>query len=165
MKPILLALALFVALPIFAGDAADIPQLCYATLEGGQFCTRDNLGKVQVYLYNAGWCPPCNSEMGELAGEVGEFDGQNVIFASLSGEGWQRGSKPDATFLKSWKAKHHIPATLVIAGKFRDFGGQFGNPGSIPFAVIVDQQGNKSQSGFLSVSQILGDVRKLLATY
>lgn len=165
MKALLLALTLVVAAPVVADlESAELPQICYDTHDAKQFCTQDNLGKVQVYIYNAGWCPPCNSEMGELAAEVSEFDGQNVKFASLSGEGWQRGQKPDATFLKAWKKKHNIPDSVAVAGKFRDFGSAFGSPGSIPFAVIIDQQGNKSQSGFMSVSQIFSQVKKLLAS-
>ncbi len=140
--------------------APSIPKVCYDTLEGGQFCTTDNVGKVQVFVYNAGWCGPCNSEMGELSDTYPQFEGQPVVFASLSGEGWSRGAKPDARFMAEWKARHNIP--FVVAGKFRDFGKSFNSPGSIPFAVVVDKQGNVYKSGFMSAGEIASVVRSLL---
>lgn len=162
MKPIAFAvLALLVQVsPVSASEINEIPKVCYDTVDAQQFCTTDNLGKVQVFVYNAGWCPPCNAEMGDLSKMYPEFANQEVVFASLSGEGYARGSKPDQTFLKSWKAKHKIP--FVVAGKYKDFGKSFSAPGSIPFAVIVDKAGNVEQKGFVSANQIRSIVRKLL---
>ncbi len=143
------------------GTDRAIPKVCYDTLEGTQFCTTDGVGNVQVFVYNAGWCGPCNGEMSELSRLYSEFEGEPVIFASLSGEGWSRGAKPNAQFLGEWKAKHNIP--FVVAGKFRDFGKAFNSPGSIPFAVVVDKAGNVVKSGFMSGSQIASRVRDLLS--
>ena len=171
---LLLGASLFLAVPLFAAEfdedtlsetdpivaAPSIPNVCYDTLEGTQFCTHDNVGKVQVYIYNAGWCGPCNSEMHELSQDTAQFEGKPVVFASLSGEGWSRGTKPNAVFMGEWKAKHGIP--FVVAGKFRDFGKAFNSPGSIPFAVIVDKKGDVSKSGFLSANDITNRVRQLL---
>ncbi len=161
--------SMLLAFPLFANDldtvdvnetsAASIPNICYDTLEGTQFCTTDNVGKVQVFVYNAGWCGPCNQEMAELADVYPQFEGQ-AIFASLSGEGWSRGSKPNKTFLSEWKSRHSIP--FVVAGKYRDFGKAFNSPGSIPFAVIVDKKGDVSKSGFMSASEISSRVRQLI---
>jgi len=153
-------LALFLLCPFFAQAEEFIPRLCYTDIDQNEFCTHDNIGKIQVYLYNAGWCGPCNEEMEELAGSVAEFEGAPVIFASLSGEGYSQGQAPDATFLKSWKKKHNIP--FQVAGKNRDFGKKFGNPGSIPFAVIVHPMGTVVKSGSLDVSEIKSAIRELL---
>ncbi len=140
-----------------------IGQVCYDQLGSRtQFCTQDNVGsKVQVLIYNAGWCSPCNDEMDELGDIYPEFQNSAVVFASLSGEGYSHGAKPDQAFLQSWKTKHNIKFT--VAGKYKDFGGIFGNPGSIPFAVIVDKAGTISSSGYMSASQIASKVRALLA--
>lgn len=147
---------------IFAvnSKAVSIPNKCYTTLEGTQFCTHDNLKKIQVLVFNAGWCGPCNNEMEELAPASAEFEGKSVVFASLSGEGWSHGQKPDATFLKEWKDRHSIP--FVVAGTFKDFGKDFGAQGFIPFAAIVDGEGNVTKSGSLSAAAITSEVRRLL---
>jgi len=153
-------LALILMCPALLRAEEFIPRLCYGDVDQNLFCTHDNVGKIQVYLYNAGWCGPCNAEMEELADSVAEFEGAPVVFASLSGEGYSQGNPPDQTFLKSWKAKHHIP--FSVAGKNRDFGKTFGNPGSIPFAVIVHPLGTVVKKGNLSVSEITKVVRDLL---
>lgn len=141
-------------------SAATIPNECYTTVDNGQFCTHDNLGKIQVLVFNAGWCPPCNQEMGELSEAYPEFANSPVVFASLSGEGWNRGAKPDQQFLKEWKEKHGIP--FVVAGKYKDFGKNFGATGSIPFAVIVDAQGNTVKKGYIEAPSVVEKVRELL---
>ena len=162
-KLILSALFLVMGLVATASEELpSIPEICYDTVEGTQFCTTDNEGNVKVFVYNAGWCPPCNSEMSELSDMYPEFEGKKVTFASLSGEGFARGSKPDQAFLKAWKKKHSIPDGFVVAGKYKDFGKAFGASGSIPFAVVLDQSGNKVAGGFLSASSIGNKVRSLL---
>ena len=158
MKTVLMSVAF---LFILSGVAkADLPKVCYTTVDGGQFCTTDNLGKVQVFIYSAGWCPSCNEEMAQMPAIYNQFTGQAVIFASLSAEGWSRGEKPDATFLRDWQQRYNIP--FVVAGKFKDFGKAFDAPGYIPFAVIVDKQGNVVKSGSLGPSEIGDQVRQLL---
>ena len=157
---VMLSLCIAFATSANAEYAPNLPEVCYDTVEGEQFCTTDNVGKVQVYVYNAGWCPPCNSEMQALPNVYKKFDGEPVVFASLSGEGWRRGQQPDAEFLRSWQEKHRI--NFVVAGKFKDFGKHFNSPGSIPFAVIIDKEGNVAKSGNLSPSKIESEVRRLL---
>ncbi len=144
-------------------SAPELPNICYDKLEGGQYCTTDGLGWVQVYIYNAGWCGPCNQEMHELAALHAEFSIQPVVFVSLSAEGWSRGQKPDATFMGEWKAKHKIP--FIVAGKHRDFGKAFNSPGTIPFAVILKKDGTVAKSGSMSAQEITGTVRGLLENW
>ena len=148
----------FIAYP--AGFDSTLPKVCYETVNAAQFCTTDNLGKVQVYIYNAGWCPACNSGMSELSSAHVEFANAPVVFASLSGEGFSRGSKPDKVFLQKWKQKHGIP--FVVAGKYGDFGTDFQANGAIPFVVIIDKSGNVVQNDNLDTDQILSTVRDLL---
>ncbi len=155
---------LFSAAFLFTYSAfAELPKVCYTTVDNTEFCTTDNLGKVQVYIYNAGWCGPCNQEMDEMPDVAAQFAGQNVAFASLSGEGWSRGQKPDVAFLKEWKDRHNV--TFTVAGKYRDFGTAFNPPGYIPFSVIVDQQGNVAKSGSMGGSEIADEVRRLLGSF
>jgi thiol-disulfide isomerase/thioredoxin len=162
-------IALVLSLFVFTSGAAfgiwdegvRIPNICYDTVEGTQFCTNQNLGNVQVFVYNAGWCPPCNEEVSELSQIHKQFEGKAVTFASLSGEGFKHGTRPDKAFLEAWKKKHKIP--FVVAGKYRDFGFEFEGPGSIPFTVIVDKKGNVAKKGFMSTNSIVSHVKRLLA--
>jgi thiol-disulfide isomerase/thioredoxin len=165
LKTSLLLLASLFLIPAgFAADSvSDIPKACYDTVDGGQFCTTDKEGDVKVFVFNAGWCGPCNQEMAALSRMAPQYEGKPVTFASLSGEGWRRGAKPDQKFLKEWKARHKIP--FVVAGKFRDFGKQFGAEGGIPFAVIIDQKGDIAEKGYLEPSDIRRTVDQLLGTY
>ena len=81
-------------------ESVELPKLCYDTVDSTEFCTTDNIGNVQVFIYNAGWCGPCNSEIQELSAKHAQFTGKKITFASLSGEGFQRGTKPDKVFLE-----------------------------------------------------------------
>ncbi len=138
----------------------EIAKICYDTVDNSQFCTTDHLGNVQVFIYNAGWCPPCNSEVHELSNSYKQFEGKAVTFASLSGEGFDHGTKPDKAFLEAWKAKHNIP--FVVAGKYKDFGKAYGASGTIPFTVVVDQTGNIVAKGNMSPSSVVAKVKQLL---
>ncbi len=155
-----------VALLIFSAGVAraDLAKDCFTTVDNTQFCTTDGLGKVQVFVFDAGWCPYCNQEMDDLAPLYASTyaNNPNVIFASLSGEGYDNGSQPDVSFLQQWKSQHNI--TFVVAGKSEDFGQQFGAQDYIPFSVVVDQTGNITKSGDLSASDIQTEVNRLLGT-
>mgnify|MGYP003394691379 CR=1 FL=1 len=153
----LIAVCLF---SVSAANADTIPNVCYEKLGEGQFCTTENIGKVQVFIFNAGWCGPCNSEVSQLSRDYTQFAEKPVVFASLSGEGYSRGTPPDQTFLKSWQKKHNIP--FVVAGKKGDFGTHFGANGYIPFAAIIDKEGNLAESGNLEASAIVQSVKRLL---
>jgi peroxiredoxin len=159
MKSMIQRLVLVAAVATLSVHAA-IPKLCYDTVDGTQFCTTDNTGKVQVFVFNAGWCPPCNQEMDELSAGYPEFAGKEVVIASLSGEGFSHGTQPDQAFLKAWKKKHNIPFT--VAGKYKDFGSSLGATGTIPFSVIVDKTGNVVKKGNISAGSIYNTVRQLL---
>jgi len=143
-------------------ETREIAKICYDTVDNSQFCTTDNLGNVQVFIYNAGWCPPCNTEVRELSQSYKQFAGKPVTFASLSGEGFESKSQPNKAFLEKWKAKHKIP--FIVAGKYKDFGQAYGATGSIPFTVIVNKQGNISSKGFMSSSSVVAKVKQLLNT-
>ncbi len=144
-------------------SAPELPNICYDKLEGGQFCTTDGLGWVQVYIYNAGWCGPCNDEMRELSMLFDEFSIQPVVFVSMSGEGFGHGTKPDVKFMGEWQQKHKIP--FIVASKYRDFGKAFNSPGTIPFAVILKKDGTVAKSGSLSAQEITGTVRALVENW
>lgn len=162
MKTIYQTLMFSLVLAISTGvaNAAPIPNLCYTTLEGGQFCTNDNVGKVQVLVYNAGWCPPCNQEIAELSAGYPEFADKPVVVASLSAEGFSKRSQPDQAFLAEWKKKFNVP--FVVAGKHKDFGRALGSTGTIPFTVIVDKQGNIVKKGSMSAGTVYNTIREML---
>ncbi len=155
----LLLLLATAALPIFA---AQLPSTCYPTDSGTDFCIQAAVGKVQVLLYNAGWCPACNDEVDSIVAAFPEFDGKNVVFVSLSGNGYNSGSQPNLSYFKQWRSQHHIPAGIVVGGKYRDYGEAFGTTGYIPYAVIIDAQGNVVKNDNLDPSEIISTVRDLL---
>ena len=160
----LFLVAITMSLPAFAlynvGDS--VSNLCWKNHEDKTVCLDDNKGEVHVLLYNAGWCGPCNDEFNDLVPKVGEFDKKAVKFISVSAEGWSRSSKPDVTFLKSWKKKHAIP--FQVTGSYRDFGKNFfAPPQYIPAVVILDAKG-KVHSAEVNpgADAIIREVRKLV---
>lgn len=140
MKTRFALLAFVLSFPAFGavykiGDT--VSNLCWKDHEDKTVCLDDTKGDIHVILYNAGWCGPCNTEFKELVPQVGEFDKKKVTFISMSAEGYSRGAKPDATFLKAWKKKHAIP--FPVTGNQRDFGKDFFSPPNyIPNVVILD---------------------------
>lgn len=117
-----------------------VPNKCYTTVEGKQFCLDDAKDRVRVLIHNAGWCGPCNEEMDNLVPHIKDYDGMPVTFVSISGYGWISGSNPDAQFLQEWKDKHKIPFTVV--GAFKDVGKIFFDPPLfIPNVVIIGKDG------------------------
>jgi thiol-disulfide isomerase/thioredoxin len=135
-----LLVAMVVSIPSFAvykiGDT--VGNLCWKNQLDKNVCLNDSAGDVRILLYNAGWCPPCNTEFKELVPQIGEFKNKNVTFISISAEGWSRGAIPNATFLKEWQSKHNIP--FEVTGNRRDFGKDFFNPPNyIPNVVIIDE--------------------------
>jgi len=149
-------------LAFYSGIAkADLAKDCFTTVDNTQFCSTDNLGKVQVFVFNAGWCPACNDEMDELGPMyTKQYANKAVVFASLSGEGYGEGSTPTVSFLKQWKSQHKIP--FIVGGKKEDFGEAFGESQYIPFTVIIDQQGNVTKTGSLGADEISSEVDRLL---
>jgi peroxiredoxin len=142
---------------------ADLQKICYTTDSNGQFCTTDNLGKVQVYIYAAGWCPSCNDEADQMPAVYNDFQGQNVVFANLLGQN-DDSQAPDQAFLQDWRQRHSLPSGFVVAGKYDDFGTAFNPPGYVPYTVILDAQGNVAKSGDLEPSDIESEVRSLLGS-
>ena len=138
MKNIFLALVLLCANAFGVYKVGDtVADSCYETLGGGNFCLSHASGMPKVIINNAGWCPPCNSEMKSLGQTAhSEFNPLAVAFISLSAEGYQRGTKPDQTFLKSWQEKHNIP--FIVAGDFKNFGKEYFSSPAIPNVAVLD---------------------------
>ena len=162
-----LFLFLFLCSTTFAvynvGD--QVGESCYEKLDGGQFCLSYGEGAVRVIVNNAGWCPPCNDELKELGKSAHlEFNPMEVIFISLSAEGYSRNTKPDQTFLASWKEKHKIP--FIVAGDYKNFGKDYFSSPAIPNVAILDRSGKLFWKAIgPEVSEVYAEVRKALATY
>lgn len=141
-------LALFCS-PLFAlTEVGDKPKsYCWTDVANQKVCLEDPIHdfKVRVLIFNAGWCGPCNSEFAHIDQEMAKFKDKNVVFISLSCEGWNSGSKPDQKFLTEWQTKHKLAspkASFVIAGSPRHCGGDFfGEDTGIPNAVVIDTMG------------------------
>ena len=155
------------SVPAFAvyevGDAVE--NLCWKDAEEKTLCLEDEALKptVKVLLYNAGWCPPCNDELSEIAPRVTEFAGKPVTFLSLSASGWQHGSEPTMQFLKEWAAKHKI--TFPVLASPKDAGKKFiAPPIYIPNVAIVGKDGKLTYKAINpGVDVILDEVRSALS--
>ncbi len=139
-----------------------VPNLCWKDDNNRKVCLNETHNTVRILLYSAGWCGPCNQEFSELVPRVGEFQGQPVVFMSLSCESFDH-SEPDAEFLKAWRERHQIPFT-VAASPF-DCGKKFIPPKIyIPNVAIIGKDGNLSYKAMnTSVDTIFSEVRQALA--
>ncbi len=129
-------------------EVGDKPKnYCWTDVAGQQVCLEDKTHDfaVRVLLFNAGWCGPCNSEFATIGSDMAKFKEKNVVFFSLSCEGWNYGAAPNQTFLTEWSTKHRLAqaqAQFVVAGSPRHCGGDFFGAGTgIPNAVVVDTMG------------------------
>ncbi|MBY0371480.1 peroxiredoxin family protein, partial [bacterium] len=88
---------------------------CWTDYQGQKVCLEDPAiqHRVRVLLYNAGWCGPCNDEFGELKDATDEYQGKPVTFISLSSEGWNYGSRADASFLSNWRTTHKLDQAMA----------------------------------------------------
>lgn len=154
MKPYAIALLLLLSTSLMAarhvvtsvntseeiyGVGDVVSDMCWKNDQNQQVCLNDFKG-VRVLLYNAGWCGPCNDEFDEISPRVKEFDGKAVTFISLSGAGYSSGSQPNQSFLQSWRNRHSIPSSVVVAGSPRDYGQSFGHS-AIPNVAVIDPGG------------------------
>jgi len=126
------------------GDAPG--NACWTDLTGKKVCLADapKAGFVSVLLFNAGWCAPCNAEFKELVPAMEKFAGKNVVFISLSSDGFGGGGGADEAFLKSWSKKFGIgsaKASWVVAASPHNAGRDYFRSPSIPNAVILGADG------------------------
>jgi len=144
MKKLLLSLLL--SAPAFGiYSVGDKPaNTCWKDMNDATVCLDDNAGKVRVLLFNAGWCGPCNSEFAELTRRTRKYAGKNVVFISLSAEGWTGGSSPNQQFLREWATKHGLDkaaATFIVAASPRNAGRDYFSSPSIPNVAVIDSSG------------------------
>lgn len=99
-KWILLSLALLFSAGLFAQNAAEDPDMKYATdllkkgtpapdftlndIEGNSVSIKDFLGKKVVLVFWASWCPDCRAEVPELKEMQAKADPEKVAFVSIS---------------------------------------------------------------------------------
>lgn len=138
---------LVVSLNLFAvlKEGDKVSNFCWDDINEKKVCLDDYKNMVKVLIYNAGWCPPCNTEFKELGKRVKEFSGKSVVFISLSSQGWKRGDAPNTTFLKEWEKKHNLKfaasqkINFVVAAAPGDFGKNFFTELAIPNVAVVDK--------------------------
>ncbi len=161
---LVVAMGLYAQVGLAALEKGDVvPNKCYTTVEGKQFCLDDAKDTVRVLIHSAGWCGPCNDEMQQLAPKVAEhYKGMPVTFVSVSAYGWTSSSLPDQIFLNEWKTKFSIP--FLVVGSHRDAGKAFFDPPLfIPNAVIIGKDGRVAYKEVApEVDVLLQEVNSLL---
>jgi thiol-disulfide isomerase/thioredoxin len=155
MKAVFLGIILTVSSYAGLSRVGDpVPNMCWEDSAAKKHCLSDFKGKTAVLLYNAGWCGPCNSEFKGLPSAVAKYaggiGGHEVVFLSLSCEGWSSGSAPSGKFLEEWKAKHGLgsaKADFLVLASPRDCGREFFTSGSIPNVAIIAETGHLNYKG------------------
>ncbi len=140
-----------------------VSDRCWESVQGDKICLDDYLGTVRVMDWGAGWCGPCNSKMGELAGKVGSFAGKKVTFFSTMLDGWTSNSGADQEFLTEWKEKHNIPESIHVVSVPRNDFLAIASNGGIPRFSIIDQDSRLVyRASGPSLNEVFGEVNKLL---
>lgn len=171
MKTILFCLiAAFPAFGIY--KIGDTPKnVCWNVAElaaPAKVCLNDatKLGEVQVLLFNAGWCVPCQQEFKELVPAMEAFAGKRIHFISLSCEGWNHGDSPARLFLEQWHLWHKIDkakAQWYTAASPRNAGNDYFNGPSVPNVVILNAAGKVAYKAINpGVREIARQINKIL---
>jgi len=159
MRYVLFALAF--SLPAMGTGVGEIVKnYCWQDQNEKTICMDDHKNEVRVLIFSAGWCPPCNAHLPELAKKVEEFKGKKVYFINLSLQGWKHGTPADTQFLKEWATKHGITFD-VAAAPVADYKDLIAD-GHIPAEAIIDQNGKLifGESG-ASVSTLFAKIKAL----
>ncbi len=147
---LLLCSSVFAA-PYRVGES--VANKCWEDALGKKTCLSDFKGETAVLLFNAGWCGPCNDEFKGIVKAMEKYSPplkHEVVFLSLSCDGWSNGSGPSVSFLKEWDAKFRLsngkPTFLVLASP-RDCGRDFFSSPSIPNVAIISETGHLNWKG------------------
>ncbi len=115
-------------------------------------------GNILIINFWATWCPPCLREIPEFIKLQQEFADQNIQFIGIAIEEQQ----PVNNYLSTLKINYPI---LIGEDKAVVLAQQLGNTvNTVPFSVIVDQQGQiiHRQPGELSQAKILEIIAPLI---
>lgn len=170
MKPYIFALLAIVSLSSHAiYKLGETPaDKGWADASGKIHKLSETRGKVSVLLHSAGWCRPCNEEIKSLVPKSErEFAGKDVVFYSLSCDGWKNASGVTKDFLLEWDKAYSISAckaNWLVLNSMRDCGKSYFRPGSgIPNVAILDKDGKLVFSGVgPSPEAVISTVKKYL---
>lgn len=118
-------------------DRVDLPVIAGGTLDGGQFDSRDHLGRVLVINVWGSWCPPCRAEAPALrqAWEANQqkgvqFVGIDVRDNDAAARAFERSYKITYPSISSEESGPAILALGAIIPR-----------NAVPSTVVVDQDG------------------------
>lgn len=112
-------------------------QARFARPDGGEVVMASLLGQPLVLNFWGSWCPPCVKEMPELDRFQQAWTGGRVLGLAVD----------NPTAVREFLARRPVGYTIGLAGfEGAELVRQLGNePGSLPFTVLFDRQGQLVQ--------------------
>ncbi|HOW97905.1 MAG TPA: TlpA disulfide reductase family protein [Kiritimatiellia bacterium] len=114
-------------------------------------------GRVALLDFWATWCPPCRSELPELARLFEELKDQGFVLVGMTVDQGAAESVAQAV------GRFEIPYPVGLAGP--DIQAAYGGIRAVPTKFLLDAQGKvrKSYLGVVPVEQLRADISALLA--
>lgn len=141
------------------GAAGDQPAWDLPLLGGGRMSLAASRGVVVVASFGATWCPPCRAELPALQALADKYAGKPVKVVWITIDDKQVSDQELTQFIR--KLGVTIPVARDLTGEaFAQF-----KQSSIPFQVIIDQQGNlvgKPEIGFSDKETLLLKLSRII---
>jgi thiol-disulfide isomerase/thioredoxin len=168
MKPVRFRIALAVfalglaATPLVhaTGSAEAIFQASFRALDGSAASLAEHRGKVLIVNFWASWCPPCRTEIPELAAVHGRYRERGVTVIGIAAD--------DSEVVRTLVALYGVnyPVVQDYAQAVALMQGFGNSKTTLPFTVIVDRDGQvvKSKRGAVDAAWLEAVLDELLAT-
>jgi thiol-disulfide isomerase/thioredoxin len=137
-KSLLLLVACFCAIGLFAQGAKVLPSANLKTMEGQVLNTQDlaKSGKITVLSFWATWCSPCKKELDAIMDYYEEWQetyGMELIAISVD-DPRTAAKIPAMVSQKGWEYR-------ILHDYNKEFQ-QAANVQSVPYTILLDQSGN-----------------------
>lgn len=140
-----------------SGPAASPFSVPSLTAAGESIDLNSYRGQVVLLDFWATWCPPCRSELPDLARLYGELKDRGFVLVGLTVDQGTADSVAQAV------GRFEIPYPVGLAGP--DIQSAYGGIRAVPTKFLLDAQGKvrKSYLGVVPADQLKADIAALLA--